>query len=151
MADNKALTPRAEDFSSWYNEIVVRAEMAEHSPTRGSMVIRPWGYAVWENMQRALDDKFKATTYNRALGINFGFISERIVANLPQFAWPLRDVRALFDPIDYVVFEGLTEGHLKHLYFVDVKTGASQLTKKQRRIKALVEGRKLEWWTVDNG
>ncbi len=66
MADDKALTPRAEDFSSWYNEVVVRAEMAEHSPTRGSMVIRPWGYAVWENMQRALDDKFKATGHRNA-------------------------------------------------------------------------------------
>ncbi len=66
MADNRALTPRAEDFSSWYNEVVVRAELAEHSPTRGSMVIRPWGYAVWENMQRALDDKFKATGHQNA-------------------------------------------------------------------------------------
>jgi prolyl-tRNA synthetase len=66
MADDKALTPRAEDFSSWYNEVVIRAELAEHSPTRGSMVIRPWGYALWENMQRALDDKFKATGHQNA-------------------------------------------------------------------------------------
>jgi prolyl-tRNA synthetase len=66
MADDKALTPRAEDFSSWYNEVVVRAELAEHSPTRGSMVIRPWGYAVWENMQRALDGKFKETGHENA-------------------------------------------------------------------------------------
>jgi prolyl-tRNA synthetase len=66
MADEKALTPRAEDFSSWYNEVVARAELAEHSPVRGSMVIRPWGYTVWENMQRALDDKFKATGHENA-------------------------------------------------------------------------------------
>ncbi|MFO7892990.1 MAG: proline--tRNA ligase [Longimicrobiales bacterium] len=66
MGNDKALTPRAEDFSNWYNEIVVRAELAEHSPTRGSMVIRPWGYALWENMQRALDDKFKATGHQNA-------------------------------------------------------------------------------------
>ena len=66
MADDRALTPRAEDFSSWYNEVVIRAELAEHSPTRGSMVIRPWGYTIWENMQRALDDKFKATGHQNA-------------------------------------------------------------------------------------
>ena len=65
MADKK-LTPRGEDFSSWYNEVVLRAELAEHSPVRGSMVIRPWGYTLWENMQRALDDKFKATGHQNA-------------------------------------------------------------------------------------
>ena len=66
MGDDRALTKRAEDFSSWYNEVVIRAELAEHSPTRGSMVIRPWGYTLWENMQRALDDKFKATGHQNA-------------------------------------------------------------------------------------
>ena len=66
MADDRKLTPRAEDFSSWYNEVVARAELAEHSPVRGSMIIRPWGYTVWENMQRALDDKFKATGHQNA-------------------------------------------------------------------------------------
>ncbi len=66
MADDKALTPRGQDFSSWYNEVVLRAELAEHSPVRGSMVIRPWGYTLWENMQRALDDMFKATGHQNA-------------------------------------------------------------------------------------
>jgi len=66
MADDKALTPRTEDFSAWYNEVIHRAEMADHSPVRGSMVIRPWGYGIWENMQRALDDMFKATGHENA-------------------------------------------------------------------------------------
>jgi prolyl-tRNA synthetase len=66
MADDKALTPQGEDFSAWYNEVVIRAELAEHSPVRGSMVIRPWGYSLWENMQRALDDMFKATGHENA-------------------------------------------------------------------------------------
>ncbi len=66
MADDKALTPRSEDFSAWYNEVVLRAELADYSPVRGSMVIRPWGYAIWENMQRALDDMFKATGHENA-------------------------------------------------------------------------------------
>ncbi|TVP57624.1 MAG: proline--tRNA ligase [Gemmatimonadales bacterium] len=66
MADDRTLTPRAEDFSAWYNELVLRAELADHSPVRGSMVIRPWGYGIWENMQRALDDMFKATGHENA-------------------------------------------------------------------------------------
>ena len=66
MADDKALTTRAADFSAWYNEVVLRAELADYSPVRGSMVIRPWGYAIWERMQRALDDMFKATGHQNA-------------------------------------------------------------------------------------
>jgi prolyl-tRNA synthetase len=66
MADEKGLTSRADDFSAWYNEIVQRAELADYSPVRGSMVIRPYGYAIWELMQRALDDMFKATGHQNA-------------------------------------------------------------------------------------
>ena len=66
MADEKELTPQAEDFSAWYNEIVLRSELADYSPVRGSMVIRPYGYALWENIQRALDDMFKATGHENA-------------------------------------------------------------------------------------
>src|SRR5690606_11621580 len=54
MADDKKLTTRAENFSDWYNELVLRAELADYSPVKGSMVIRPNGYGIWERMQRAL-------------------------------------------------------------------------------------------------
>ena len=66
MADEKKLTTRAEDFSAWYNEVVLRAELADYSPVRGCMVIRPQGYGIWERMQRALDDMFKATGHVNA-------------------------------------------------------------------------------------
>ncbi|MBK8249165.1 MAG: proline--tRNA ligase [Gemmatimonadetes bacterium] len=65
MSD-KALTTRAADFSAWYNELVLRAELADYSPVRGCMVIRPNGYGIWERMQRALDDMFKATGHRNA-------------------------------------------------------------------------------------
>ena len=55
-----ALTPRDEDFPRWYQEVVARAELADNGPVRGSMVIRPWGYAIWERLQAALDDRIKA-------------------------------------------------------------------------------------------
>jgi len=66
MADDKKLTPRDDDFSAWYNEVVLRAELADYSPVRGSMVIRPWGYGIWERMRGALDDMFKATGHENA-------------------------------------------------------------------------------------
>ena len=59
MADDKALTPRAEDFSAWYNEVVLRAELADYSPVRGCMVIRPYGYRLWELMRDRLDLRFR--------------------------------------------------------------------------------------------
>lgn len=66
MADDKKLTTRAENFSDWYNELVLKAELADYSPVKGSMVIRPNGYGIWERMQRALDDMFKATGHVNA-------------------------------------------------------------------------------------
>ncbi|MES2124601.1 MAG: proline--tRNA ligase [Gemmatimonadota bacterium] len=66
MAESKALTARAQDFSAWYNDLIMKAELADYSPVRGCMVIRPNGYAIWENMQRALDDMFKATGHQNA-------------------------------------------------------------------------------------
>src|ERR1700728_2124509 len=66
MADEKKLPTRAADFSAWYNELVLRAELADYSPVRGCMVIRPSGYGIWERMQRALNDMFKATGHQNA-------------------------------------------------------------------------------------
>ncbi|MDQ8165067.1 MAG: proline--tRNA ligase [Gemmatimonadota bacterium] len=66
MSDDKKLTTRAEDFSAWYNELVLRSELADYSPVKGSMVIRPNGYGIWERMQRALDDMFKESGHVNA-------------------------------------------------------------------------------------
>src|SRR3989304_2231994 len=92
MSDEKKLTPRGEDFSAWYNEVVLRAELADYSPVRGSMVIRPWGYGLWELMQRAVDDMFKATGHENAyfpLLIPMSFIErekEHVAGFAPELA-----------------------------------------------------------------
>jgi prolyl-tRNA synthetase len=66
-AAKTAITPRRdEDFPEWYQQVVRAAEMAEPSDVRGCMVIRPWGYGIWENMQRQLDAMFKATGHRNA-------------------------------------------------------------------------------------
>src|ERR1700752_1945028 len=62
-----AISPTREDnYAEWYQQVVRAADMAENAPVRGCMIIRPWGYALWENMQRALDDMFKATGHQNA-------------------------------------------------------------------------------------
>lgn len=63
---SKSLPKRSENYSEWYNEIVKRADLAENSAVRGCMVIKPYGYAIWEKMQRALDDMFKETGHVNA-------------------------------------------------------------------------------------
>jgi len=60
MAEEK-LPTRAQDFSEWYNQLVLRAQLADYAPVRGCMIVRPYGWALWENIQQALDRRFKAT------------------------------------------------------------------------------------------
>ena len=62
----KGITSRSEDYSQWYNDLVVKADLAEHSAVRGCMVIKPYGYAIWERMQAILDKKFKDTGHSNA-------------------------------------------------------------------------------------
>jgi prolyl-tRNA synthetase len=63
---SKVITPRQKDYSNWYNDIVVEAGLADHSAVRGCMVIKPYGYAIWEKMQQALDKMFKDTGHQNA-------------------------------------------------------------------------------------
>jgi len=60
MAKAPVLTPQADDFPRWYQEVLAKAELADNGPVRGTMVIRPYGYAIWERMQAEIDDRIKA-------------------------------------------------------------------------------------------
>jgi prolyl-tRNA synthetase len=65
-ASAASVTPRSQDYAQWYLDVIKRADLAEHSPVRGCMVIKPHGFAIWEKMQRELDDRFKATGHVNA-------------------------------------------------------------------------------------
>ncbi|MFU0799421.1 MAG: proline--tRNA ligase [Xylanivirga thermophila] len=60
------ITPREEDFSQWYTDVIMKADLVDYSPVKGCMVIKPYGYAIWENIQRELDERFKATGHKNA-------------------------------------------------------------------------------------
>ena len=81
-----------------------------------------------------------------ALSTNFGFIMERIAPTLPTFRFKHNDCRSLFDPIDYVIFEGLTQnGTVDKIYFVDIKTGGARLNKRQKEIRNLINDKKVKF------
>jgi prolyl-tRNA synthetase len=88
----RVITPRSEDFSQWYTDVIQRSELADYTPVRGCMVIRPYGYALWENIQRALDKSFKETGHQNAyfpLFIPHSFIkkeAEHVEGFSPQLA-----------------------------------------------------------------
>ena len=86
------ITPRSQDYSRWYTEVVQRAELADYAPVKGCMVIRPYGYALWENIKEALDRRFKATGHVNAyfpLFIPMSFIekeAEHVAGFSPELA-----------------------------------------------------------------
>ena len=88
-----AITPRSEDFGRWYTDVVRRAELADYSPVKGCMVIRPHAYAMWELIQRDLDARFKATGHVNAyfpLFVPEGLLmreAEHVEGFAPQVAW----------------------------------------------------------------
>jgi len=87
------ITPQSQDFGRWYIDVVRRAELADYSPVKGCMVIRPYGYAIWELMQQALDKRFKATGHVNAyfpLFIPESLLmkeTEHVQGFAPQVAW----------------------------------------------------------------
>ncbi len=89
----KQITPKSEDFSRWYTEIIRKAEMADYAPMKGMMVIRPYGYAVWENIQRLLDKRIKDAGHVNAyfpLFIPESFLRkemEHLKGFAPEVAW----------------------------------------------------------------
>ena len=89
----KEITPQSQDFGRWYIDVVRRAELADYSPVKGCMVIRPYGYAIWELMQQALDKRFKATGHVNAyfpLLIPESLLmreAEHVEGFAPQVAW----------------------------------------------------------------
>lgn len=89
----KQITPKTEDFSRWYVEIIQKTELADYAPMKGMMVIRPYGYALWENIQRLLDQRIKATGHVNAyfpLFIPESFLqkeAEHVKGFSPEVAW----------------------------------------------------------------
>lgn len=81
----------------------------------------------------------------RSLAVTTGKVLEQLVPYLPDFPFNPRDVRFLGSPVDFVVFDGLSEGHVTRIVFVEVKTGGAELSTRERRVRDAVADRLVEW------
>jgi predicted Holliday junction resolvase-like endonuclease len=117
-------TPRAEEMiEKWTGEIEGRAK------------------ELTERRKKARERATKAAT-----SVNVGKVIEKIVPALPCFKYNPQDCRGLFDPIDFILFDGLTEkGRVDFIRMIDLKTGVAQLSPHQKQIKDAIERKKVEW------
>ena len=81
----------------------------------------------------------------RSQAVTAGKVHEQLIPYLPGFSYNPKDVRFLGSPVDLIVFDGLAEGRLRRILFVEVKTGASGLTGRERRVREVIEAREVEW------
>ena len=143
MADEKQITRKSEDFDRWYTDVVRRAELADYAPIRGCMVIRPYGYALWERIQRALDDMIKRTGHENMyfpLFIPESYLqkeAEHVEGFAPEVAW-----------VTHGGAEGAggTAGHPAHLrdhHLLDVRGLDPQLPRPPGADQPVVQHRPL--------
>lgn len=116
----------------------------------------PEALEIYKNEQSALKERGKELRRSRrdikvrsetgAKATNIGFLLERLAPSMKGFAFNRNDCRSLFDPIDYIIFEGLSKKNsVSRIIFADIKTGGAQLAKKQKAIKELVGKKKVQW------
>jgi len=84
----------------------------------------------------------------RSLAVTTGKVYEQLVPYLPEFPFNPKDVRFLGSPVDFVVFDGLSDGHLTRIVFVEVKTGAADLSTRERRVRDAVQDSRIEWYEL---
>jgi len=84
----------------------------------------------------------------RSLAVTTGKVYEQLVPYLPDFPFNPKDARFLGSPVDFVVFDGLSDGHITRIVFVEVKTGAADLSTRERRIRDAVQDSRVEWYEL---
>ena len=84
----------------------------------------------------------------RSLAVTAGKVYEQLVPYLPNFPFNPKDVRFLGSPVDFVVFDGLSDGHITRIVFVEVKTGTADLSTRERRVRDAVQDSRIEWYEL---
>ena len=100
------------------------------------------GFLLWKaGYTRAV----RQDAVQRSVAVIAGKVYEQLVPYLPDFPFNPKDVRFLGSPVDFVVFDGLSDGHVTRIVFVEVKTGGADLSTRERRVRAAVADRRIEW------
>jgi predicted Holliday junction resolvase-like endonuclease len=99
-------------------------------------------FLLWK---RSYTRRVREQTLQRSVAVTTGKVSEQLVPYLADFPFNPRDARFLGSPVDFVVFDGLSDGEVKRIVFVEVKTGAAGLTTRERRVRDAVQARLVAW------
>jgi predicted Holliday junction resolvase-like endonuclease len=99
-------------------------------------------FLVWKARYTSL---IRGDAIQRSLAVTIGKVQEQLVPYLPSFPYNPKDVRFLGSPVDLVVFDGLAEGRLRRVVFLEVKTGGSTLTQRERCVRDVIQARQVEW------
>lgn len=108
----------------------------------GGLIVAGIAFVIWKlRHTRAI----RADAVRRSRAVTLGKVQEQLVPFFPDFPWDPRDARFIGSPVDLVVFDGLSEGAVRELVFVEIKTGASQLTSREREVRDAVQARRVTW------
>jgi predicted Holliday junction resolvase-like endonuclease len=116
---------------------VLRTQNLELSRSEANVQLQQW--------KLDYEQTIRQDAVRKSQGVTLGKITEHFVPYLPDFAYKPADARFLGSPIDFIVFDGLTEGEVRSVVFVEVKTGKSALTSRERRVRDAVEAGRIEW------
>lgn len=106
-------------------------------------LVAGWAYIlIWKVRYAA---KLRDDAVQRSLAVTSGKVHEQLIPYLPTFDYNPKDVRFLGSPVDLVVFDGLAEGQVKRIIFLEVKTGRAGLTSRERSVRDVVQTRRVEW------
>ena len=98
-----------------------------------------------EDWKRQTENAIRQDAINRSRSVIVGKVTEHLVPYLPAFSWNPKDARFIGSPIDFLVFDGLDEGQLRNIIFVEVKTGASVLTDREKQIRSAIAQKRVGW------
>ena len=106
-------------------------------------IVIAWLYfQVWRLRYSA---RIRENAVQRSLAVTAGKVHEQLVPYLPEFGFNPKDARFLGSPVDLVVFDGLADGEVKRVVFLEVKTGGASLTARERQVRAVIEAREVAW------
>ena len=108
----------------------------------GGLLVAYVAFVIWKLRHTR---RVRADAVHRSQAVTLGKVQEQLVPFFPQFPFNPKDARFLGSPVDFVVFDGLSEGTVERVVFVEVKTGASQLTARERQVRNVVQERRVDW------
>lgn len=129
----------AERLKQWREQEIeaIRNELREAAEQEAQVQLEQW--------KREWEERIRQDAIHRSQAVTVGKVTEHIVPYLPEFRYNPKDARFIGSPIDFIVFDGLSDGEVRGIVFVEVKTGKSGLSTRERRIRNAVRSKMVQW------